>query len=388
MSVRKRLPSMPARVVLLCLVMLGSLLQLGCGGDSDPVTVRDSIPPTRRWDGEVSTPPGDTTPRYRMLAAINEQPGDTWFFKMTGSLDQVADAESKWNALLSSVQFADGQPQWTLPEGWIAGEPRAMRFATLHTGAPDASAEISISSLPPGQPLGMNINRWRGQLGLAPVPESDIPGSLTEVAAVDSRFRVYDARGPQDPSAGGSGMMGGGAPFAGGMAPPSAETTTTDPHGGALTESGDADEPLPPNSLAFTTPDGWEEGKSSSFVAGRWSLATDDGPVELALMRMNDTWESWEMNVRAWANQVGMEQEPDPKQITETIPVAGTEARFARLGGQVPDDDGKAIDRSILVVMFTDEQENGWVVKFAGDLAAVNAQRSVFDAFIESIEFR
>lgn len=65
---------------------------------------------------------------------------------------------------------------WTLPAGWttVPGE-RPMRVATLKTAEATGSAEVSITQF--GGDVGgqlANINRWRGQIGLAPVSQAEL----------------------------------------------------------------------------------------------------------------------------------------------------------------------------------------------------------------------
>jgi hypothetical protein len=72
-------------------------------------------------------------------------------------------------------------PTWTVPAGWqkVEGE-RPMRVATFTL----AGGEVAISQFS-GNAGGLlaNVNRWRGQVGLAPVAEA-------ELAEVAQKFEV------------------------------------------------------------------------------------------------------------------------------------------------------------------------------------------------------
>ncbi len=63
---------------------------------------------------------------------------------------------------------------WTLPSGWTAKMESGMRFATLKP-AGAGKVEVSVVVLPgtAGGDLA-NVNRWRGQLGLAPIDETQL----------------------------------------------------------------------------------------------------------------------------------------------------------------------------------------------------------------------
>ena len=67
--------------------------------------------------------------------------------------------------------------RWKVPGSWrplAAGQMQLARFAVEARG--DARAEVSVSvfASETGGPLG-NVNRWRGQLGLGPVSEAELP---------------------------------------------------------------------------------------------------------------------------------------------------------------------------------------------------------------------
>ena len=75
--------------------------------------------------------------------------------------------------------------QWELPPGWeVAENPNSMRFATLSAGAGDARVETAITRLGGAAGgIGANINRWRGQLGLAAQSEEEIMQSTEPVGS-------------------------------------------------------------------------------------------------------------------------------------------------------------------------------------------------------------
>jgi hypothetical protein len=75
-----------------------------------------------------------------------------------------------------STTAADAKVIWTVPEDWKAVEKtQSMRLATLDA----AGAEVSIAAFPGavGGPLA-NINRWRGQIGLEPTTEAQLPSMV------------------------------------------------------------------------------------------------------------------------------------------------------------------------------------------------------------------
>jgi len=92
-------------------------------------------------------------------------------------------------------------PKWAkLPTSWSVGPENAMRKATWIVAGPNGSkAEIAVTVFP-GSVGGLtaNVNRWRGQLGLAPAGADEIAASAKtgKVGGIDSqRFVMTSADG-------------------------------------------------------------------------------------------------------------------------------------------------------------------------------------------------
>ncbi len=69
---------------------------------------------------------------------------------------------------------------WAAPTHWIAKPNGAVRKGSYTVpGDGGATADLSITAFP-GDTGGLfaNVNRWRGQVGLAPIAESELQGSL------------------------------------------------------------------------------------------------------------------------------------------------------------------------------------------------------------------
>ena len=82
--------------------------------------------------------------------------------------------------------------KWTLPQGWTEKLVGGMRFATLTPAAP-GKIEVSVVMLP--GPAGgelANVNRWRGQLGMAPVDEAGLATAGKVIQTKAGKVGVYD----------------------------------------------------------------------------------------------------------------------------------------------------------------------------------------------------
>src|ERR1700731_1053301 len=81
-----------------------------------------------------------------------------------------------------------GNPaQWTRPDGWKEQPLSEMRLGSFKVdGSNAASADISVIAFP-GEAGGLisNINRWRGQLQLAPLEEDQL-AQTTQRTEVDN----------------------------------------------------------------------------------------------------------------------------------------------------------------------------------------------------------
>jgi len=82
--------------------------------------------------------------------------------------------------------------QWTLPAGWTAKMETGMRYATIKpSGA--GKVEVSVVMLP--GPAGgelANVNRWRGQLGLAPIDDAQLASLRKPMETSAGALELFD----------------------------------------------------------------------------------------------------------------------------------------------------------------------------------------------------
>lgn len=81
----------------------------------------------------------------------------------------------------TAVPTADGAGlAWTAPSHWQAKAAGAMRKGSYAVPAGDTPADLSITAFP-GDVGGeaANLNRWRGQLQLAPASEAELAAAIT-----------------------------------------------------------------------------------------------------------------------------------------------------------------------------------------------------------------
>ena len=173
---------------------------------------------------DLSAPAQGDIAAQRLLAAIVPGEDRVWFFLLLGDSDKVAPHADDFDRFVLETRLAhtegptqpaaparpaagaqpastggqDETMSWTLPAGW-APDPHAstnMRVATFRSSE-TGGIEVTITRFP-GSVGGLlaNVNRWRGQLGLAPVSElSQQPLGQTTVAGSPARTLDLVAEG-------------------------------------------------------------------------------------------------------------------------------------------------------------------------------------------------
>ena len=154
---------------------------------------------------EEAVPTGEA--KYRFLGAIIPAGERSfWFVRFFGPIGLVTPSEADFDKFLTSIRVGGtgGQPlTWTLPSGWKLGPPKQMRMVTLLNGP----AEIYVSDPISGTILE-NVNRWRADfVGIAKVPEAELPSVTTEIVLGTTKAYRVDFRGPGGKNA--KGGMGG-----------------------------------------------------------------------------------------------------------------------------------------------------------------------------------
>src|SRR5712691_3850326 len=135
----------------------------------------------------------------RIIAAMVTTANATLFFKMRGNADlsEVQKGDFiKWVAAVCNAQTQTGPPQvaaappqttsappikWTTPEGWTEIPPSSMRYASFSAPAEEDGGKIDISVVTfpgDGGSDADNVNRWRGQIGLAPIDANAVTSQV------------------------------------------------------------------------------------------------------------------------------------------------------------------------------------------------------------------
>jgi hypothetical protein len=149
----------------------------------------------RHLSGEPARDETPAEPTDRIVAAIIPRGERAWIFRLTGPVAPVGQQLERFKQLVRSTHFdeADGGPKWTLPEGWTERPSSGLRYATIDIppdGANSAGGpplDLSVSVLPGSSEADFdpyvlaNVNRWRSQLSLAPLPPLRLSDAVEEL---------------------------------------------------------------------------------------------------------------------------------------------------------------------------------------------------------------
>ena len=130
--------------------------------------------------------------KHRIITAIQHREETSWFFKLAGDEAVVAAEKPTFLEFLKSIHInetsaatpdagATGRFKWAVPDQWRAVPPGQMQVAKFNVPAQDgAKADVTVSIFPSdtGGTLA-NVNRWRKQVGLAEIGESDLAPLIT-----------------------------------------------------------------------------------------------------------------------------------------------------------------------------------------------------------------
>jgi hypothetical protein len=161
----------------------------------------------------VSGQPMIGSARQRILVAELTRGPMSWFFKMTGEDTFVASQKENFLQFMKSVSFVENSSAqiatapvtqnenansiWTIPSDWQPLPPSQFLLAEFAiTGTRGANADVNVAQMGgEGGGLLSNANRWRGQLGLPQIAETDLSTLVTSVDSANGKIQMVDFTG-------------------------------------------------------------------------------------------------------------------------------------------------------------------------------------------------
>ena len=311
-----------------------------------------------------------------MLAVMIPQESQTWFFKVTGPEPAIESIEPAFREFLESVAFKNGEPDLSeLPDGWKHAGKKAFRFASVNIETPNKQLDLSISSLSKqadwDQEVAMNVNRWRGQLGLEKSGKKWAGAEPVLLAATKEKCVWVDLLG--EASSGPPAMT---PPMLGQRMPRPAAPGPSD---SSSEESSRFD---------YDLPEGWIKEKAAGMRLLAFSMGPKDAAAELTVISAGGDTRG---NVKRWIGQI---REDISDEIVDQamddvkkIKVGGRDAqRFVLNGDEAKSeagDDGQSIDATIVPL----EGNFSLFIKMTGPTKTVTKQYDAVASFLESLEF-
>jgi hypothetical protein len=375
----RRLSVLRGRLFIAFLMGL-SLTALGC--ERQEKISRYRVPKEHVLNKENGPEPGDAAPGvaedYRMLAAIVPHDPQAWFFRLLGPADAVASEGANFLALVKSVHFgAEGTPEWTLPQGWQQKPASGMRYATIEVASAGGPLDLSVTVLPRNEPnldvyTLSNLNRWRGQLGLADLLPAQLSENVDRFEVDGATVTFVDLLGkkPQDNMSR--------APFAGGPMPPS----------GPMAGAGRPSAPMPtgapsapaPGSasreLTYSVPPSWTEVAASGMRRASFSVGSGG---EASVISLGASGGTMLPNINRWREQVqlGATSSEELEREAKKVEVGGLPGDLVELLGAEKAILGAVVQRG----------EQTWFFKMTGTPELVKSERANFESFLQSVKF-
>ena len=308
----------------------------------------------------------------QMLAAMVPMGSDVWFFKVKGAKESVASLLGTFRSFVEGIQFEQGVPELDdLPTTWTLGGERPFRYATLDVATPAGKLDISILKLPQqdkpwAEQVVMNVNRWRGQMGLQASTKKWAGGQPLSVKAADEGSVWVNLSGDDGSSI---------------KKQPVAQTVTSKPEAGD-TDTGNEDAPV-----SYDRPKGWRDGRMSSMRLAAFNVGPEDKSAEITVIPAGGDLRG---NVARWLGQV--RKGTAPEQVVDQalkdaqdVTVAGVAGkRFLLLGEKSDAADRMAIDATIIPL--GSDGTSSLFVKMTGHAETVEKQAAAIALFLKSLK--
>lgn len=326
----------------------------------------------------------------RMLAAIVPRGETSWFFKLTGPNEAVANEMKNFVSFIRSLNFpeggdGDGEPTWSLPPGWklssaapADSDGMVSRFATVQIDTKDTALELSVTPLPTVGGVDdfvlQNVNRWRGQMGLELTTRARLlaqtqedEGAIGETARLlvdGSTATLVNLEGTLE--SGSSGR----APFALRRTPPRRGLGAVD---GTIKAA-----------LKYDVPEGWSPAAGTALSAAAFKVSADGQSAEITVTALGAAAGDLPSNVNRWRTQIGLDAVASEqiREQLETLEVDGTEGAYVELMGPEKTQPREAILGVIVV-----RDERAWFFKLKGDADLARREKSRFESFVRSVQF-
>jgi hypothetical protein len=285
---------------------------------------------------------------------------------------------------------------WKTPAGWTETPASEMRVASFKiTGADDKQADVSVIPLPgvAGGDLS-NVNRWRGQVGLPPVPEDGLPRLAQPVELAGQPAQLYEQAGESSAilaviqrregtswffkMTGDPKVVARQKPafveflrsiqFAASEAPAGLPAGHPDVSAAPPVAASAAGQPK------WEVPAGWKEVSGGQFLVAKFVIA-GNGQAAVNVSSSAGNGGGLGANVNRWRKQLGL-GELTGDELAKFVKTSGP-ATFVTLRGQ----------SASLVGAIVSQPGQTWFYKLMGDAPVVASQQEAFVTFVLGVQY-
>lgn len=297
---------------------------------------------------------------------------------------------------------------FTAPASWKSVQSeQAMRIATFRAGG-EPGVEVIVSAFPGdvGGPLA-NVNRWRGQVGAAPVGEGDLAGMLETTDVGGVKVATLRIKGEQQDmlaamitpgdgqtwfvkSLGAPAALDGireefvafaktfrmskDASSAATAAPASAPAAPKAEAPKSVAAAASAGGPIETRLAQWTPPSTWaKEANASGFLTAAYNATNGSGGARITASNLSGEGGGLLNNINRWRGQVGL------------APVASLDQQAtSKLGSAMVVDLADADGKTRMMVAVLSTGDKTWFFKLTGSPAGVDAERGAFEKFVRT----
>ena len=375
-SVRDRDDSRHSKIAFLSTLGISSfviLVMTGCGGGDEEQIVAYAVPKPHVIYEQNHAPPPDRT-----LGAIilGQQTG--WFFKLSGTNERVNEEAEPFNTLIASVRLAEdpnGPPTFTVPAGWDRQEGSGIRHATLVISKDEPKLEVTVTPLPiTAQDRDRyrldNVNRWRNELGLAPISIAQLADHTSVIDLDGTSALVVNAAGHR-----GAGGMPGNlrAPFASSSSPDRPQAVQRE------------------TQLVYDVPAGWSPGELAVSRGGitvrfkaAFEVVAEPARLDVTISTFPAAVARPLLNINRWRQQLGLPNidETELNEAFVATSVGGKPAQQIELHS-----DADADHPETILGVLAEHAGEAYFIKLKGDQSLAQRERAHFEQFVQSIQF-
>lgn len=299
------------------------------------------------------------------------------------------------------VETREMSVTWKASPEWTA--EKAGQFLTAAYAVPELG-RLTVSQLGgDGGGLAANVNRWRGQVNLAPLPEDKIIGQPMPVPGSKQPMLLFNLTS-DTAAADADGIFAAVLPLESEtwyfkLTAPSAKlrekgAAVFTQFLGTVKVGGEDAAATPPPAPTPTMPKiqvvasaGWEEGAPSSMRVASFAVKGADGATaDVSVIPLPGNSGSVLDNVNRWRGQIQL-----PPLSSSEDPAVGTEME-GKAGKMIVThmiSEGAVLDGKKAAISAAILKANGitWFFKMTGEAALVTAQREAFEEFVRSATF-